>query len=55
MQDLCDALQQAAQLPSAAPVAARSRRVNADKINPLLQALVALSLLCQTPESVYVL
>ncbi|MFD2718930.1 class I SAM-dependent DNA methyltransferase [Hymenobacter monticola] len=50
MQALRDALQQAAQPLSAAQVAAGFRRVKADKVEPLLATLAALSLVRHTPE-----
>ncbi|MBD2723143.1 class I SAM-dependent DNA methyltransferase [Hymenobacter armeniacus] len=53
MQALRDALQQAAQPQTAAQVAARFRRLKADKVEPLLATLAALSLVRQTPEGAY--
>ena len=50
MQALRDAVAQAAQPVTAAQVAAQFRRVKAEKVEPLLATLLALSLLRQTPE-----
>jgi hypothetical protein len=50
MQALRDAVAQAAQSVTAAQVAAQFRRVKAEKVEPLLATLVALSLVRQTPE-----
>jgi len=50
MQALRDALQQAGQPQSAAQVAARFKRLKAEKVQPLLDTLVALSLLRHTEE-----
>ena len=50
MQALRDALQQAAQPQTAAQVAAGFKRLKADKVEPLLATLAALSLVRQTPE-----
>ncbi|MDB5270774.1 MAG: hypothetical protein JWP58_3814 [Hymenobacter sp.] len=54
-QNLCDALQQAAQPLTAAQVANRFRHLKSDNVAPLFQTLAALSLLRQTPEGTYVL
>ena len=53
MQALRDALQQAAQPQTAAQVAAGFKRLKADKVEPLLATLAALSLVRQTPEGAY--
>ncbi|WP_242509992.1 class I SAM-dependent DNA methyltransferase [Hymenobacter persicinus] len=50
MQTLRDALQQAGQPLTAAQVAARFKRLKADKVEPLLATLAALSLIRLTPE-----
>ncbi len=53
MQALRDALQQATQPLNAAQVAAGFKRLKADKVEPLLATLAALSLVRQTPEGAY--
>ncbi len=50
MQALRDALQQATQPQTAAQVAAGFKRLKAEKVEPLLATLAALSLVRQTPE-----
>lgn len=50
MHALRDAMAQAGQPVTAAKVAASFRRVKADKVEPLLATLVALSLLRPMPE-----
>ncbi|TGE18943.1 class I SAM-dependent DNA methyltransferase [Hymenobacter elongatus] len=54
MQALRDAVAQAGQPVTAAQVAARFKRLKADKVEPLLATLAALSLLRQTLEGTYV-
>ncbi|GAA4464348.1 hypothetical protein GCM10023189_43480 [Nibrella saemangeumensis] len=53
MQAIRDAVQQAGQPLTPKQVAERFRRTKADKVQPLLDTLTALSLLRQTPEGTY--
>ncbi|MBG8553678.1 hypothetical protein [Hymenobacter guriensis] len=53
MQALLDTLQQAGQPLTTAQVAARFRRLKAEKVQPLLATLAALSLVRQTADGAY--